>query len=101
MSSFQVHRGRRNHRRRYDRPRYALSWGIIVLDPQNRVLLLKHRQGHWTFCKGGKELGDTSPIHTAARELLEETGLRVPKLWVEEESWSEYCSATELVRYQP
>ncbi|GMF31472.1 unnamed protein product [Phytophthora fragariaefolia] len=37
---------------------------------------------------------DTSDIHTAARELLEETKLRVPKLWMEGESWREYKNVT-------
>jgi 8-oxo-dGTP pyrophosphatase MutT (NUDIX family) len=39
-----------------------------------KYLLLKHRQGHWTFCKGHKNRGETK-IETAIRELREETGI--------------------------
>ncbi|KAG6621278.1 NUDIX domain-containing protein [Phytophthora cinnamomi] len=67
--------------------------GIIVLDREDKMLLLQHRNGdHWSFCKGHKEDTDTSDIHTAARELFEETKLRVPSLWMESESWEEYCT---------
>jgi len=39
-----------------------------------KYLLLKHRQGHWAFCKGHKNSGETK-IDTAIRELEEETGI--------------------------
>ena len=39
-----------------------------------KYLLLKHRQGHWAFCKGHKKTGETK-IDTAIRELREETGI--------------------------
>ncbi|KAG6621277.1 NUDIX domain-containing protein [Phytophthora cinnamomi] len=70
--------------------------GIIVLDREDKMLLLQHRNGdHWSFCKGHKEDTDTSDIHTAARELFEETKLRVPSLWMESESWEEYCTRSQ------
>jgi 8-oxo-dGTP pyrophosphatase MutT (NUDIX family) len=40
-----------------------------------KYLLLKHRQGHWAFCKGHKDPGETK-YETAVRELSEETGIR-------------------------
>ena len=45
----------------------------------NKYLLLKHRQGHWAFCKGHKIAGETK-LETAMRELREETGIRKVKL---------------------
>jgi 8-oxo-dGTP pyrophosphatase MutT (NUDIX family) len=39
-----------------------------------KYLLLKHRQGHWAFCKGHKKTGEVK-IDTAIRELKEETGI--------------------------
>ncbi|KAE9280132.1 hypothetical protein PF001_g24376 [Phytophthora fragariae] len=83
-------------KRRRQRNAYDRSWGILVLDREDKMLLLQHRSGHhWSFCKGHKKDTDTSDIHTAARELFEETELRVPKLWTEQESWEEYCNATD------
>lgn len=43
------------------------------------VLLVRHREGHWSFPKGHPETGET-PFETAARELREETGLSVRTL---------------------
>lgn len=43
------------------------------------VLLVRHREGHWSFPKGHPETGET-PFETAARELCEETGLSVRTL---------------------
>lgn len=43
------------------------------------VLLVRHRQGHWSFPKGHPEIGET-PFETAERELREETGLSVRTL---------------------
>lgn len=54
------------------------SVGIILYFkfPQKiKYLLLKHRQGHWAFCKGHKDKGETK-IETAIRELREETGIK-------------------------
>ena len=54
------------------------SIGIIIYKEFPRgikYLLLKHRQGHWAFCKGHKNPGETK-MQTALRELKEETGLR-------------------------
>jgi tRNA nucleotidyltransferase (CCA-adding enzyme) len=51
--------------------------GIIIFHRfPNKVkyLLLKHRQGHWAFCKGHKDSGETK-LETAVRELKEETGI--------------------------
>ena len=52
--------------------------GAIILHNQ-RFLLIKHNDrsgGHWYFPKGHMEEGETQE-QTAAREILEETGLQV------------------------
>jgi len=53
------------------------STGIVLyfrFPRKIKYLLLKHRQGHWTFCKGHKEKGETK-TETVKRELREETGI--------------------------
>lgn len=44
------------------------------------VLLVHHIAGHWSFPKGHAEAGE-SERETAARELEEETGLHIEKLF--------------------
>jgi 8-oxo-dGTP diphosphatase len=41
---------------------------------EGKVLLVKRQEGVWAF-PGGKIEGDESPIDTAHRELMEETGV--------------------------
>ncbi|KAK1941839.1 hypothetical protein P3T76_006903 [Phytophthora citrophthora] len=74
------------------------SWGVFVVSPDQKVLLLKHkkRNSFWSFSKGHKENKDMSDVATAIRELKEESNLVVCKLWKKTETWEEYCSsATE------
>ena len=47
------------------------SCGILVFDG-NKVLMVKHRKGHWGFPKGHVEAGETEE-ETAIREVKEET----------------------------
>lgn len=59
------------------------SYGIIPLikiDGLWQVFIIQHHSGHWSFPKGHKD-GQETPLETAKRELLEETGLRVTHLW--------------------
>lgn len=51
---------------------------ILALDPQGRVLLVRHSYGSdkWMPPGGGMQQGE-DPISTAARELLEETACRL------------------------
>ncbi len=59
------------------------SYGIIPLRRRDRfweTLLVKHRKGHWAFPKGHSD-PDETPQETASRELYEETGLRVMRLF--------------------
>ena len=53
------------------------SVGVIVFykkSEQIEYLILKHRQGHWSFSKGHAETGEKKS-DTALRELREETGI--------------------------
>lgn len=53
------------------------SIGVIVFyknGEQVEYLILKHKQGHWTFSKGHAEAGEKKS-DTALRELREETGI--------------------------
>ena len=57
--------------------RWEKSCGAVVYrvgQGQMQVLLLQHNAGHWAFPKGHVEEGETE-VQTAAREILEETGL--------------------------
>lgn len=58
-------------------PRTALGAACVIFDGEGRVLLVHHTYGrlNWELPGGGAEPGET-PDETAARELLEETGLR-------------------------
>lgn len=51
------------------------SCGCIILD-SDKVLLVKHNEGHWDFPKGHMEEGETE-VQTAIREVKEETNLDV------------------------
>lgn len=57
--------------------RTALGAACVIFDGEGRVLLVHHTYGrlNWELPGGGAEPGET-PDETAARELLEETGLR-------------------------
>ena len=53
------------------------SIGVIIFFMKSGVpefLIIKHRQGHWSFPKGHMEKGETD-LQTAKRELSEETGI--------------------------
>lgn len=52
------------------------SYGVIVIlrGKEDKFLLLKQTNGHWSFPKGHKE-EEESEIDTALRELKEETGI--------------------------
>ena len=52
---------------------------VIVLDDENRILMVKHNHPErsvWMVPGGGIEEGESS-AQAAAREVLEETGLKV------------------------
>jgi len=54
------------------------SIGVVVFyksDEDVEYLLLKHKQGHWSFSKGHPD-EDEKKLETALRELREETGIR-------------------------
>ncbi len=58
------------------------SVGVIVYKKFSRsekLLILKHKKGHWAFSKGHPDIGERK-IETALRELKEETGIRVIRL---------------------
>jgi 8-oxo-dGTP diphosphatase len=66
----------------------VLAAGAVIIDAQGRVLLVLRRhdpqKGRWSIPGGSAEPGERLE-HTAAREVLEETGLHVR---VGEELWS-------------
>jgi 8-oxo-dGTP pyrophosphatase MutT (NUDIX family) len=65
---------------------------VIVLDESNRVLLLRGDMGVWFMPGGGLEPGEDH-AHAAARELWEETSLRIatlgPWVWTRRHEWSQ------------
>lgn len=59
------------------------SCGIIPFRQNGNsreYLLIQHNAGHWGFPKGHKNPGETD-LATAQRELLEETGLKIDKVF--------------------
>ena len=50
------------------------SCGCLVFDDDNKILLVKMKQGHWSFPKGHVE-DDESEYQTALRETKEETNI--------------------------
>ncbi|MEU0133124.1 NUDIX domain-containing protein [Streptomyces sp. NPDC006296] len=55
----------------------ALGVGVVVRDGEGRVLLGRHRGGTWELPGGKVDPTHESVAAAAARELREETGLRV------------------------
>ena len=64
---------------------------VILLDDCDRLLLLRGEQGVWFMPGGGLE-GDEDHAQAAARELWEETSLRVdavgPWVWTRRHVWT-------------
>ncbi|MGA8163761.1 MAG: NUDIX domain-containing protein [Waddliaceae bacterium] len=61
-----------------------LAYGIIPLVQiagQWHVLLIRHQAGHWAFPKGHAEKSEKA-IQAATRELAEETGLSIKKMFL-------------------
>lgn len=55
------------------------SCGALVIEhcgEENRILLIQHKTGHWSFPKGHMEAGETEQM-TALREVKEETSLDI------------------------
>jgi 8-oxo-dGTP pyrophosphatase MutT (NUDIX family) len=74
--------------------------GVILLDAQNRFLLVENYSHKWTFPKGAIE-HDENVSEAAARELLEETGITLPpsrlRLFHEYHKQTYYiCNAQDL-----
>ena len=61
----------------------ADSYGIVLLDSKGRVLLRKPKNNYggyaYTYAKGAPEPGET-PLQTALREVLEETGAKAENI---------------------
>lgn len=55
--------------------KYEKSCGAIIID-NAKVLLVKHKKGHWDFPKGHMEQGETE-VQTAIREVKEETNINI------------------------
>ena len=68
------------------------SCGIIPVErvgDEWHLLLVRLHAGHWGFPKGHREEGESS-LETATRELAEETGLEIVRLFSEEPIVEEY-----------
>lgn len=61
---------------------YRVSVKGIVIDDQNRILLARESDGMWDMLGGGLD-HDEDPIACLKREIQEETGLTVTKIWPE------------------
>ena len=61
---------------------YRVSAKGIVIDDQNRILLAHESDGTWDMLGGGLD-HDEDPIACLKREIQEETGLVVTKVWSE------------------
>jgi len=62
------------------------SFGIVPFTIENGVvkyLIIHQQKGHWAFPKGHAEKGESS-LQTAQRELLEETGLEIEKVFTDQ-----------------
>lgn len=63
-----------------NQPLIMVGSTVLVLDAQNRLLMMKRSDsGSWGVPGGAMELGETTE-ETARRELLEETGLEAGEL---------------------
>lgn len=69
------------------------SFGIIPLTQEDgkwKIFLILHKEGnHWGFPKGHKNPNET-PLETARREILEETGLVVERFLTERPFTEQY-----------
>lgn len=61
---------------------YRVSVKGIVIDEQGRILLARESDGTWDMLGGGLDHGE-NPIACLKREIHEETGLTVTKVWPE------------------
>lgn len=62
------------------RPLLMVGAAVLVLDKQNRLLMMKRSDtGRWGIPGGAMELGEVVE-HAARREALEETGLEIGEM---------------------
>lgn len=61
---------------------YRVSVKGIAIDEQGRILLARESDGTWDMLGGGLDHGE-NPIACLKREIHEETGLTVTKVWPE------------------
>ncbi len=62
---------------------------FVNVDDQPLYLVTLHHKGHWAFPKGHAE-GDETPLESAHRELLEETGLTPAQVYEQTQFSEEY-----------
>lgn len=61
---------------------YRVSVKGIVIDEQGRILLARESNGMWDMLGGGLDHGE-DPIACLKREIQEETGVTITKVWPE------------------
>ena len=70
-----------------------LSFGVVPLqctpDGIWEVFLVQHKKGYWSLPKGHQE-GMETPLEAAKRELFEETGLSVVRLFLDQPLFEYY-----------
>lgn len=75
------------------------AFGIVPIVQKtdgDRVLLIQHHAGHWSFPKGHADPGETA-LETACREFVEETGIRDFQV-LDDRSYSEQYTFTQKGR---
>jgi 8-oxo-dGTP diphosphatase len=77
----------------------------LTVDTLNRLLLCRLsaeciEAGYWTLPGGGVKWGEP-PEHAVARELLEETGLKAPRMELVQSVFSKVYPETEETRGDP
>ena len=78
-----------------DQPRHILVVSCLIRDPQERLLLVRHRTRGWEMPQGRVEEGEAL-IFALCREVLEETGVTIAHARLEA-VWSKVSSPSAVI----